>query len=433
MTYEDMRILLIGNGFDLEHGLPTTYRDFLEFCKRVKVIYTARVKVTPEIYKRDYLDSWETAPYIKKVLFEAYKGRACKETIFFTFVKVSTKNALLNEMYTYIDMNTWLEYFLEQCYGIGENWIDFEAEISRVIQALDHVRARVEGGEPVSYTELNSKMLSRIWNLSGRSMEESFSNIQDIDKFAGYLNAELERLIRALEIYIAEFVHGIEIEKKSADIEKLNPDCVLSFNYSDTYERVYDLEKKVDYDYIHGKADTGNDLETCSLVLGIDEYLDDGRKDRELAFLSFKKYYQRIYKGTGNKYLEWIEIIKNSYENYRSQLDRQIDDQILQQRKRTFSDKAQVSIISAPPYPEHTLYIFGHSLDVTDRDVLRMLICNDNVKTVIFYHRRNKNDKTQLGKLIKNLILLIGQDELIRRTGGERRTIEFVPQEPHEN
>ena len=62
-----------------------------------------------------------------------------------------------------------------------------------------------------------------------------------------------------------------------------------------------------------------------------------------------------------------------------------------------------------------------------------MLICNDNVKTVIFYHRRNKNDKTQLGKLIKNLILLIGQDELIRRTGGERRTIEFVPQELHEN
>ena len=429
-----MKILLIGNGFDLEHGLPTAYRDFLEFCKRVNVIYTARVKVTPGVYKREYLDSWETAPYIKKVLFEAFRGRSCKETrAIFTFVEASTKNALLNEMYTYIDKNTWLEYFLEQCSGIGENWIDFEAEISRVIQALDHVRARVEGGEPVSYTELNSKMLSRIWNLSGRSIEEPFSNIQDIDKFAGYLNAELEKLIRALEIYIAEFVHRIEIEKKSADIEKLNPDCVLSFNYSDTYERVYDPEKKVDYDYIHGKADTGNNLETCSLVLGIDEYLDDGRKDRELAFLSFKKYYQRIYKGTGNEYLEWIEMIKNSYEDYCSQLDRQIEDQILQQRKRTLSAKAQVPIISAPAYPEHTLYIFGHSLDVTDRDVLRMLICNDNVKTVIFYHRRNKNDKTQLGKLIKNLILLIGQDELIRRTGGERRTIEFVPQELHEN
>lgn len=429
-----MKILLIGNGFDLEHGLPTAYRDFLEFCKRVNVIYTARVKVTPGVYKREYLDSWETAPYIKNVLLEAFRGRSCKETkAIFTFVEASTKNALLNEMYTYIDKNTWLEYFLEQCSGIGENWIDFEAEISRVIQALDHVRARVEGGEPVSYTELNSKMLSRIWNLSGRSMEDPFSNIQDIDKFAGYLNAELERLIRALEIYIAEFVHRIEIEKKSADIEKLNPDCVLSFNYSDTYERVYDPEKKVDYDYIHGKADTGNNLETCSLVLGIDEYLDDGRKDRELAFLSFKKYYQRIYKGTGNEYLEWIEMIKNSYKNYRTWIDHQANNQVSDLIKKEGFFKTLVDAISAPSYPEHTLYIFGHSLDVTDRDVLRMLICNDIVKTVIFYHRRNKNDKTQLGKLIKNLILLIGQDELIRRTGGERRTIEFVPQELHEN
>ena len=108
-----MKILLIGNGFDLEHGLPTASRDFLEFCKRVNVIYTARVKVTPGVYKREYLDSWETAPYIKKVLFEAFRGRSCKETrAIFIFVEASTKNALLNEMYTYIDKNTWMEYFL---------------------------------------------------------------------------------------------------------------------------------------------------------------------------------------------------------------------------------------------------------------------------------------------------------------------------------
>lgn len=31
-----MNILVIGNGFDLAHGLPTEYKDFLEFAK---VIY----------------------------------------------------------------------------------------------------------------------------------------------------------------------------------------------------------------------------------------------------------------------------------------------------------------------------------------------------------------------------------------------------------
>ena len=33
-----MNILLIGNGFDLAHGLPTKYTDFLEFVKLIKII-----------------------------------------------------------------------------------------------------------------------------------------------------------------------------------------------------------------------------------------------------------------------------------------------------------------------------------------------------------------------------------------------------------
>lgn len=33
-----MNILVIGNGFDLAHGLPTKYTDFLFFCSAVKKI-----------------------------------------------------------------------------------------------------------------------------------------------------------------------------------------------------------------------------------------------------------------------------------------------------------------------------------------------------------------------------------------------------------
>lgn len=33
-----MNILLIGNGFDLAHGLPTKYTDFLEYVKVIKGI-----------------------------------------------------------------------------------------------------------------------------------------------------------------------------------------------------------------------------------------------------------------------------------------------------------------------------------------------------------------------------------------------------------
>ena len=73
---------------------------------------------------------------------------------------------------------------------------------------------------------------------------------------------------------------------------------------------------------------------------------------------------------------------------------------------------------------KHKLYIFGHSLDITDKDVLRDLILNDNVYTTIYYL-----NKGVMGQQIANLVKVIGQDELIRRTGGSTKTIEFKLQD----
>lgn len=77
---------------------------------------------------------------------------------------------------------------------------------------------------------------------------------------------------------------------------------------------------------------------------------------------------------------------------------------------------------------KHHLYIFGHSLDVTDGDILRDLILNDNVYTIIYYL-----NKDVYGQQIANLVKVIGQDELIKRTGGSTKTIEFKMQKDMEN
>ena len=60
------------------------------------------------------------------------------------------------------------------------------------------------------------------------------------------------------------------------------------------------------------------------------------------------------------------------------------------------------------------------NLDVTDKDVLREMILNDNVYTTIFYLNKDVH-----GKQIANLVKVIGSDELIKRTGGGTKTIEF--------
>ena len=86
-------------------------------------------------------------------------------------------------------------------------------------------------------------------------------------------------------------------------------------------------------------------------------------------------------------------------------------------------------------HPKHNVYIFGHSLDVTDKDILRNLILNDNVYTTIYYCKKKDaygnydNGRKDRGQKIANLVKVIGQEELIKRTGGSTKTIEFALQQ----
>jgi hypothetical protein len=50
-----MKILMIGNGFDLEHELPTKYTQFLEFVTRFKYAYLSANSVPKRLYDMLFL------------------------------------------------------------------------------------------------------------------------------------------------------------------------------------------------------------------------------------------------------------------------------------------------------------------------------------------------------------------------------------------
>lgn len=415
---DQMKILLIGNGFDLEHHLPTTYSNFLNFCTMVQPIFDESVP-SYENYE-SWLQSKKINAYIKKGLLAAFKRKSSRQS------SELPKGDLIQELYDCLEDNIWIRHF-RSCQSItGKNWIDFESEISRVIQVLDAARLILLDGQPIAKLKREKLLL---FSSFCENINASIYEISSIERLTSRLTKDLDRLTRALEIYLARFVNRIPIESKSPDIENLKPDCVLSFNYSNTYQRIYDPNHKIKYDYIHGKADTSSNVETCSLVLGIDEYLDDERKDLDLQFLAFKKYYQRIYKGTDSTYLDWVREIREGNAQYERDVESARQNELHPLQNRMAQQMRSLCLqtrISSPS--RHTLYIFGHSLDVTDKDILRALICNDHVKTVIYYHRTSESDKRTLGQLIHNLVKIIGQEELIRRTGGSKRSIQFVPQ-----
>ncbi len=403
-----MNILVIGNGFDLAHGLPTKYTDFLEFVKVIKQI----IKICREEDIGDI--DWGNINVQVKELIEPNLGKV--------------RNNLFSQGEMWSDLigdNVWIEYFLQCNSFFKENWIDFEREISNVVQSLE---------KDMHGLSDNYSIDDEIVNLSNGFLYNKYSEytfvVQTVDKLYGYqdkkitfreirdkLLVDLNKLVRALEIYLCEYVEKIDIKEISPDINKIAiqinsdthtalPAKVLSFNYTNIYEKVYlnNHSIKTDnyIDYIHGKADINNTIETNNMVLGIDEYLGKKRRNKDIEFIAFKKFYQRIHKQTGCKYKEWVEIVQKDAEKNTWIYDSK------NHNKDNF----------------HNLYIFGHSLDVTDKDILRDLILNDNIHTTIYYL-----NKDIMGQQIANLVKVIGQDELIRRTGGNTKTIEFKQQQ----
>ncbi|KIR03824.1 hypothetical protein P261_02639 [Lachnospiraceae bacterium TWA4] len=277
-----MDILIIGNGFDLAHGLPTTYGDFLIFMKLIKNYYENSVGFR----KRD-----------ENSLFQ-FKENEQKYKDYITNIYGVRKCIDEGRELTRISLdNVWIEYFskvYEERERSGKTgWIDFESEISIIIENLDKTMKNVlEQNREVEILQKNLNYLVAITN----HRYDSDTNIEDIEPLKVNINMinitkeillkHLNELIRSLEIYLTDYVEKIQISKFLPDIYEINPEYVISFNYTNTCNKYYFKDAK--YDYIHGKAEISHNIENCNLVLGIDEYLDEKEKIKILNLLNLK-------------------------------------------------------------------------------------------------------------------------------------------------
>lgn len=448
-----MNILVIGNGFDLAHELPTKYTDFLFFCHAVKRIIkeneiddkipedkeklstwlnnNEKISFSKKIDKSSYIYSYVQW---KRKISERDKGiydKILDDYIVKCFWGENVKQ--IKEILYLIYNNFWIEYFLQCNMHGNENWIDFENEISSVVKNINN---KMHGLGKDNNSSLYDKVTDWSNNFERLFFEERYDKEVTYKVVRDKLENDLDKLIRVFEIYLTEYVEKIDVKVISPNIKDIAAilyedrsqtgvlfSKVISFNYTNIYEQIYLGKHNIDgndyVDYIHGKADSNNTVETNNMVLGIDEYLGKKKRNKQVEFIAFKKFYQRIHKGTGCKYKEWVDAIKEEFGDYQIELEKS------KTEKNIMNLKAVTNKLKKQYLNKHHVYFLGHSLDVTDKDILRDLILNDNVYTTIFYH-----NKDAMGQQIANLVKVIGQDELIRRTGGSMRTIEFIPQEP---
>lgn len=349
-----MNILLIGNGFDLAHDLPTRYDDFLNFLSACR-IRESGVTDSHKIKATNIRD--EIGEYI--------------------LAQWNSNRWELGDLKTHMAENIWIDYFLKIKSRLKDKgWIDFEQEISKAIQNIDKMESVVDKHDKWNYVVNIEPMIS---TLSHYGLIDKTNYITKGPELTERLISDLDRLIRCLEIYLCltlDLVHpAIRLQTISNILSDVGSiDGVLSFNYTDTFEKYYEAQnsKRPEYCFVHGRARIENDLILDNMVLGIDEYLDEQDRNTKIEYIHFKKYYQRIFKQTDYNYTKWL-------------------------RK---------------PEPKR-LFIIGHSLDITDKDVLREILTADNVETTIYYHSKEAN-----AKQIKNLIKLLGYDKLNELTRG---------------
>ena len=104
-----MNILVIGNGFDLAHRLPTKYTDFLQFCKIVLAIFTDAKSMDEKTFEGKYLREWKVNKEIVKELKDIhYCICICNNKINYL-----NEYPYLSELYEMIQQNIWIEYFLQ--------------------------------------------------------------------------------------------------------------------------------------------------------------------------------------------------------------------------------------------------------------------------------------------------------------------------------
>lgn len=369
-----MEILLLGNGFDLNYHLPTKYNNFLHTVEYLTNINLISPKTAGEVFSDARLT--EKDPFIAKC-YDVNKG---------AFDAVTLNNEQILKLTKLANDNMWFKYLLSS-YNTDVGWIDFEREIKNVLFQFKTV---LEIKKPCPYFSLmNNQVLvhmlksfpvfakndegSAIYSLKREYLlEEPFGSKNfkvNVDKIVETLFEDLRNLAEMLKIYLSEFVEKAVCNIPNNDLNEwvkgYSPKYIISFNYTDTYEKLFSNESVI---HIHGTND-------AQIVLGINPDNDDEETSVDTTFLQFKKYYQRVFYQTDSSYLATLESLEQDVE-----------------------EKEEIF-----------LTVIGHSLDETDKDIIKELFRRATYINVLYYN------SFDLSKHMKNLVSIYGKrgfDEL---------------------
>nr|WP_272482132.1 AbiH family protein [Thomasclavelia spiroformis] len=270
---------------------------------------------------------------------------------------------ILEKMINICKDNYWLNCIEERNLSNDPHWCDIEGVIADEISELSYIAKKYDGSKSNILNISRSKELANLFQevISHAQKNQSFKT--SVYLLKEKLLSDLNDLTWMLEIYLSKFLN--RKSKTYKFFETLNIDYIINFNYTDTYNKLY--KKNIPTHFIHGKI-RNNDKDAINMVFGIGDSINED--DDNYEFIEFQKYYQRIIYKTGNDYAKWLD-----------------NDEIM------------------------NIFIFGHSVNEVDGDIIERLITRKHTHIYIYYY-----DQQALNSIVANLTRILGKDMIIDYT-----------------
>lgn len=394
------RIILIGNGFDLAHGLHTSYSDFIRnYLDLVRLGLTkcASNMFDDGLYKITLknngifgsLDMLVTTPETP----ESDDWRQYLVTRDQTHYVTINKCRLMDHILYNMSNKNWVDienaYYLllknsESCFDynvsdLNKDMSCLREKLSSYLRAIqdkyierDIYKESIESiiYSPINYRDISedgkvrfNQFLSRKWNSANKA------GISSVLKAIGLNNAEQIHL--AVEYRGSQFKNEFSLLQDVKDNERstnvpyyyLAPDNImlLNFNYTNTAKMYHRGGPHISINHIHGELGNPNN----PIIFGYGDELDEG--------------YRILQNKNDNRYTENFKSIRYlETDNY----------------------KKLLSFINSDIYQ---VYILGHSCGNSDRTLLNTLFEHPNCVSIKPYYYQRTDGSDNYMEIVQNI------------------------------
>ena len=411
------RLVIIGNGFDLAHGLPTRYEDFINWYwdKRVELLSKEVSNVlkdplcsisAPEGLMWAAIVSNHASFNFRQntsadIIKNISNNRDCEITYvpFFRNIlkSVATKGwvDIENEYY-----NLFKKYalpsspnpYLEPISQLNEQLFYIQKELIKYLREIEHLDVnKIEGIKNAIYAPFNSTDIS---------VTDAKCFIEHVEKWRQYSSEELIYRIDSYGLDSAKMLQNVgafrrEYSENQPNFPYLYPDAFrlpdsvmfLNFNYTSTAHHYLANHNNCFDNHIHGDI---RELDKQDIIFGYGDELDAD--------------FSRLQNLNDNECLRNVKSIRYlESPNYRNAL----------------------AFIESEPFH---VYIMGHSCGNSDRTLLNTIFEHDNCVSIKPYYYLKPDGTDNYIDIIQNISRNFNNRKLMRDRVVNKTLCEPLPQ-----